>query len=98
MSHQRSPLVLQGCQRAKRPCSCPKVETASGYLSLLWDLAHGRATRGHRCLREGESLVRLWAAPFRVSQQVLLVLSSSSHSGRPGSGSWRTVLSRVTLE
>ena len=40
------------------------MRTASGYLSLLWDLAHGRATRGHMCLDEGERLVRLWAVPF----------------------------------
>ena len=35
------------------------MRTAGGHVSLLWDLAHGRAPRGHRCLRQGESLLRL---------------------------------------
>ena len=31
VSHQRSPPVLQGCQRAKRPCSCPNKTLATAF-------------------------------------------------------------------
>ena len=35
VSHQRSPLVLQGCQRAKRPCSCPNKTLGYRLQSVL---------------------------------------------------------------
>ena len=35
MSHQRSPLVLQGCQRAKRPCSCANKSLGNRLQSVL---------------------------------------------------------------
>ena len=47
------------------------MRTAGGHVSLLWDLAHGRAPRGDRYTREGESLLRLWAAP-RIFPPILL--------------------------
>ena len=42
------------------------MRTASGHVSLLWDLAHGHAPRGHRCLRVRSNLLKLWAVPRPV--------------------------------
>ena len=73
------------------------MRTAGGHVSLLWDLAHGRAPRGHRCLRQGESLLRLSSVPFiwqqcAMSHHVMFHGMSSKLSWWAGGSGWPRAL------
>jgi len=63
VSHQRSPLVLQGCQRAKRPCSCPNKTLGYRLQSVL-------GARSARCEK-----IRFRAQSPKSSKKLLAALA-----------------------
>ena len=69
VSHQRSPLVPQGCQRAKRPCSCPNKTLGYRLQSVL-----GARSAPSEKVRFSTSISKILKSSWLLGQIPKLVL------------------------